>query len=54
MTTSPEYYRMKASETVGLARRVKNKDHKAYLLKVRERYQELAVRAENAKCSTER
>jgi len=47
MTSSPDYYRMKASETLALARRVKNRDQKAYLLKVAERYEVLAVEADN-------
>lgn len=46
MTSSPEYYRMKASETLALAKRVKNQDQKAYLLTVVEKYEELAVQAE--------
>ena len=49
MTESPEYYRMKASETLALARQVKNTDQKAYLLKVAERYEELAAEAEKAR-----
>jgi hypothetical protein len=46
MTASPEYYRMKASETLALASTVKNRDQKDYLLKVAERYEELAAHAE--------
>jgi hypothetical protein len=46
MTSSPEYYRMKAAETLELAGRVENKDQKAYLEKVATRYEELAVQAE--------
>jgi len=49
MFSSPEYYRMKASETLVLARRVRDKDQKDYLLKVAERYEELAVEAESRK-----
>lgn len=48
MTSSPEYYRMKASETLALAGRVKNQDQKTYLLKVANRYEELAAEAERS------
>ena len=47
MTSSPEYYRMKTSETWALVSRVTNKEQKTYLLKVAERYEELAVEAES-------
>lgn len=47
MTSSPEYYRQKAAETLALARRVKEGDQKTYLLKVAERYEDLAAQADN-------
>ena len=46
MSSSPEYYRQKALETLAIARRVKEREQKTYLQKVAERYEELATRAE--------
>lgn len=46
MTASPEYYRQKASETLALARRVKDREQSTYLQKVAERYEELAAQAD--------
>jgi hypothetical protein len=43
---SPEYYRMKAAETLELVRRVKNSDRKAYLREVAKRYEDLAAEAD--------
>ena len=49
MTSSPEYYRKKAAETLELADRVTNADQKTYLVRVAERYEELAVEAEKGR-----
>ena len=46
MRTDPQYFRAKAQETVALAKRTKDKDNKAYLLSVAERYEKLASEAE--------
>lgn len=47
MTSSPEYYRQKAVETLALARRVKELELKAYVFRVAKRYEELAAEADN-------
>lgn len=46
MRTDPQYFRLKAQETLVVAKRTKDKDNKAYLLSVAERYEKLAVEAE--------
>ena len=46
MRTDPQYFRVKAQETLALAKRTKEKDNQAYLLSVAERYEKLALEAE--------
>lgn len=46
MNVDPEYFRRKSQQTIVLARRTKNAENKAYLLSVAQRYEELAVEAE--------
>jgi len=46
MHTDPNYFRLKAQQTLALAKRAKDKDNKAYLLSVAEQYEKLALEAE--------